>query len=78
LGDHPQCLFGKIAVLGLDFFEDGDEACLIPIVVILYDFLNMLRIHDDSSSKNDSSENEAFLALYRNSSQCHTPPSGFG
>jgi hypothetical protein len=51
LGDHPQGLFRKIAVLGLDFFEKRDETRLISFVVILYDFLYVLGIHDDLSSK---------------------------
>jgi len=51
LGDHPQGLFRKIAVLGLDFFEKGDETRLISFVVILYDLLYVLGIHDDLSSR---------------------------
>jgi hypothetical protein len=51
LGDHPQGLFRKITVLGLDFFEKGDETRLISFVVILYDFLYVFGIHNDLSSK---------------------------
>jgi hypothetical protein len=56
LGDHPQGLFRKIAVLGLDFFEKGDETRLISFVVILYDFVYLLGIHDDLSSSYSLSE----------------------
>jgi hypothetical protein len=51
LGDHPQCLFRKIAVFGLDFFEKRDETRLISFVVILYNFVYVLGIHNDLSSK---------------------------
>jgi hypothetical protein len=51
LGDHPQGLFRKIAVLRLDFFEKRDETRLISFFVILYDFLYVLGIHDDLSSE---------------------------
>jgi hypothetical protein len=51
LGDHPQGLFRKIAVLGLDFFEKRDKTRLVSFVVILYDFLYVLGIHNDLSSK---------------------------